>query len=101
MSTPFLGSILSSIGPRQWAWDRKGLARLPMILDATPRGFAGWKEAVSRPTPAVSPGRSGRPGRPFHGGSSPMDLVPRDYYDPVPVSRSTSKQLARARERSL
>ncbi len=30
-----------------------------------------------------------------------MDLVPRDYLEPVPVSRSTSKQVARTHERSL
>jgi len=30
-----------------------------------------------------------------------MELVPRDYYDPMPVRRGTSKQLARSHEKSL
>jgi hypothetical protein len=30
-----------------------------------------------------------------------MELVPRDSYDPVPLRRGTSRQIARAYERSL
>jgi hypothetical protein len=30
-----------------------------------------------------------------------MTLVPRDYYDPTPLRRGTSKQLARVHEQSL
>lgn len=30
-----------------------------------------------------------------------MDLVPRDYYDPTPLRRGASKQIARTQEQSL